>query len=373
MLKTIISFLLSHIPTTKIIAFNSFPDYTDNAYAMFAYLYKNGYTKRYKMVWLINNKNKIKYIRKQVNAEGFQCLVVGKMTIRGLWFFVRSRYCFYTHGILNSIPLKQHTNKMINLWHGMPLKVIGLKDNRTEPYTNIDCYISTSEPFLKILSECFGVSEKHGVEVGQPRCDLLFEETDFYEKKGIDRCQFDKIGIWLPTYRYSIVETEKRVDGEFNSGFISFLDENGLSRLDKDLQSLRQLLIIKLHPMDKSQLYNFRHYNNIIIIKQKDFDSQLYPLLGSTDYLLTDFSSVCIDYDILKKPMAFVINDYDSFAKTRGFLFDDVLSLLPGPIIDKYEDLIAFMENPYYTPPKMEFNKYSDNNASKRLAEFLEL
>lgn len=372
MINKIISALLNYIPTSNIITFNSYPDFTDNAYAMFSYLQSDKYLNKYKMIWLLNDKSQKQKIRDIVKKEGYVCKVINKMSLLGIWYYARCRYCFYTHGILSSFPLKQHKDKMINLWHGMPLKRIGLTDG-VEEYNNIDYLLASSNFFKKIMSECFGVVEERVLPIGLPRCDLFFEPTDFYKQKGIRKEKYDKIGIWLPTYRCSIVKTELRQDGDYVPGTISFLNEDGLAKLDEDLKKLNHLMIIKLHPMDKSQLYNFRTYNNILIVKQCDFNVQLYPLLGSTDYLLTDFSSVCIDYDILQKPMGFTISDYDSYLNSRGFVFNDVLSVLPGQIINNYSELLEFIKAPTYKSSSIDFNRFKDNKSRERLAQFLNI
>lgn len=368
----IVSFLVSKVPTTNVVTFNSCPDYTDNAFAIFWYLSKNNYGMRYKFVWLINQRDLVNSIRNRIKKEGYHAVVVYKMSYKGLWYYLRSRYCFFTHGILENIPLKQHPDKMINLWHGMPIKKLGAIDDG-KYMRNQNCMIASSFMFQKIMAECFCFDENKILPIGLPRCDLLFEKTDFFAKQGVDLSKYNKVGIWLPTYRYSIAKTEKRIDGTYKPGAISFLDETLLNKLNVYLCQVRQLLIIKLHPMDKSQLYQFDTYTNIIIIKQDNFDSQLYPLIGSCDYLLTDYSSVAIDFDICKKPMGFVIDDYESYKDSRGFVFDDLASVLPGPIIRNYDELVKFISNPFYKPSSCELNRFYDRNASKRLVDYLNM
>lgn len=44
-------------PKTNIIIFNSFPDYSDNSYALFKHMLENNYDTRYEIMWLTSNKN----------------------------------------------------------------------------------------------------------------------------------------------------------------------------------------------------------------------------------------------------------------------------------------------------------------------------
>ena len=71
MIKSFLEFIVSKIPlSSNILAFNSYPDYTDNAYAMFLYLHKK-YGKKYKYVWLMNDE-KIEEAKKVSDNKGTQ-------------------------------------------------------------------------------------------------------------------------------------------------------------------------------------------------------------------------------------------------------------------------------------------------------------
>lgn len=368
-ISIILSRLLSFVPTTRIICFNSNPDYTDNAYGVFKYAIETHLNKKYKLIWIVNHKENILRVKCELQGMENACAVY-KYSFKGIWSFIRCRYVFHTHGILGFLNLKQHTDKMINLWHGMPLKTIGLLD----PYYkdnymlfNTDVLIATSPIFQNILNQCFGVDNSKILITGQPRCDLLFDNATFWQTAGIDKNQYESVGIWLPTYRASNLELESRTDGNFQDGHICFMSVEDLKDLNLFLNKNRRLLIIKLHPMDKLQSYKFPNLSNIHIIKQKDFKDQLYPLLGECDYLLTDFSSVWIDYDITNKPMAFVMDDFSEYNNSRGFTIENLDNILPGPIIDSFTKMEGFILKPYRTEATLEFNTYKDNQSTFRL------
>lgn len=370
MFKRILSKLISFFPTTKIITFASYPDYADNAYAVFQYIRKNN-QKLYKLYWLIEDSNKVGIIQKEIDETGGGAVAISKKSVRGIWIFLRSRYNFSTHGIFEKFRIRQKPDKMVSLWHGMPIKGIGTRNkHQVAVAQSQDLMVASSEVFQKIMSECFNISIDKVLPIGQPRCDMLFEPTDFFERRNINRALYSKVGIWLPTYRMTIFGSGEH-DGDYREGKISFLDENDLGRLDSELEKINQLLIIKLHPMDLLQEYEFRSYKNILIIKQKDFQEQLYPLLGSCDYLLSDYSSVSIDYDVCRKPMGFVLDDADEYGKSRGFIFNDITEVLPGTIICDFQSLVDFIKNPQYKEAKICINKYYDNKAAERLLEYL--
>jgi CDP-glycerol glycerophosphotransferase (TagB/SpsB family) len=255
----------------------------------------------------------------------------------------------------------------------MPLKRIGCLDNKGPYYMdNSHILIATSEIFQDLIAQSFNRPFKDVLIIGQPRNDLMFEPTDFYDTFSINRSDYNSIGIWLPTYRASI-EGDIRVDGNYSEEKISFLDIDNLKELDQFLVKKNNLLIIKIHPMDKIQDLKFCPFSNIIIIKPRNFKCQLYPLLGSTDYLLTDYSSVWVDYELLNKPMGFVIDDFEVYKESRGFTIPDILEQLPGKIITNIDELKNFIDNPqkYIVDSHDKFNKFKDNKSSERLVSHL--
>ncbi|OUN55419.1 CDP-glycerol glycerophosphotransferase family protein [Bacteroides uniformis] len=363
-----ISYFLSLVPkSNKILVFSSFPDFADNAFAVYQYLKKKK-GEKYRYIWIYVDK---KNVNKSSDIEGYY-----RYSFWGIYYFLRARYVFCTHGLNSFIHLRQGM-KIINLWHGMPLKTIGCLDpqsNGVNP-TVADYLVATSPAFQKIMSQSFNNMDLDRVLlVGQPRNDLLFEPTNYFMNNGISVSDYDKIGIWLPTYRQSIIG-DIRVDGLYNEGGISFFSMKNLQSLDEFLVKTANLLLIKLHPMDALQNVDFPHFSNIRIIKQKDFSEQLYPLLGASSYLLTDYSSVWVDYLIMRKPIGFVMNDCREYSESRGFTIEQMERKLPGVVIDSVDKLYQFIISPsmYNEQQANFFNIFVDNKSSERLVDFLKL
>lgn len=367
------NYIANFVPTTNIILFHSFPDCSDNSYAMCKYLSNERIYKYYKLVWLVNDKSKIKSLEQKLKEEGINACFVKRVSVKGVWKFLRARYVFVTHGLFDAIKLHQHDDKIINLWHGMPLKLVGALEDRGIPCSsNFNYTIATSRFYQKAMSKAFATSMERVLVIGQPRCDLLFEKTDWFDNINIDTSNYHRIGMWMPTYRKSICG-DIRIDGCYNEYGVSFLSENDMQRLDLVLQETKTLLLLKIHPMDVLQNSNFSSFKNIILIKPQDFKSQLYPLLGACDFLLTDYSSVYIDYMILQKPIGFVMNDIDEYNNSRGFYFEDLKKALPGPILSNFDSLVEFIKSPYSIPVDVEYNNFFDNCSAERIAKFLKL
>ena len=55
-----------------------------------------------------------------------------------------------------------------------------------------------------------------------------------------------------------------------------------------------------------------------------------YELIGISDGLLSDYSSVAVDYLLLDRPLGYVLADYNIYKEKRGFVFEDPLEYMPG-------------------------------------------
>lgn len=376
-IKRFIILLDKFIPKGNIIIFNSFIELTDNSFAIYKYLKEK--LPYYKYIWI--TESKIINLNKRENIE---IRIYSKISLAGVYYFLRSKYIFTTHGLYSNFSSNKN-RKIINLWHGMPLKPIANLDKRTNKIieTKYDMIIATSELFQYFMAKAFNIGIDKVIVTGQPRNDLLYEESGFFDKINLKKEKFKKILMWMPTFRKSIINTESiwAKDGKYMENYISILPFSKLVNLNKVLEKKQVLLILKLHPFDILQKEKFEEFTNIIILKNEDLeniDEQLYPLLGATDALITDYSSVWIDYEILDKPIFFAIHDYEEYKNTRGLLFEDFINISPYPVINTYEKFIEFLEN--YENIDInnreftnKYNKYKDNKSCERIIKYLRL
>ena len=135
---------------------------------------------KYKLIWIFNDKTSIcKY--QEVTAYY-------KFSFKAFYYFAKAKFVFSTHGLYSFLELNQGL-KLVNLWHGMPLKTIGSMDLQRDGSspTKADYLIATSEFFQKIMAKSFNdLPIDRVLLTGQPRNDLLFEEphkgSDFLER-----------------------------------------------------------------------------------------------------------------------------------------------------------------------------------------------
>ena len=292
--------------------------FRDNIRTLYQYLVDNGFQDKYEIVCASNNfyhlqrDSRVKFIS----------------IYRGVYYFLTSKYFFYSFG---KYPIKPSNKQMmVNLWHGMPLKKIGNLEAGLEniDYNFFTKLVSSSDLFTPIMKAAFNAKDKQMLLVGNIRNDELFEE-----KK-------DKNIIWMPTYRNS------KNYHDSQDAFIFSLDELEFNKINKILEEYEYHLYIKLHPLEESQFKFKNNYSKIHMLTE-DIISQyygtLYKFLGTTSALITDYSSVFLDYYLLNRPVAFTINDYEEYKEKRGFVFDDVKSLMAGPTISNLDELLKFL------------------------------
>lgn len=70
-------------------------------------------------------------------------------------------------------------------------------------------------------------------------------------------------------------------------------------------------------------------------------DSDIYPLLAHADALITDYSSIYMDYLLLDRPVFFLIPDGDNYARQDRQLQFDPADMMPGPVTNSWKTLLA--------------------------------
>lgn len=292
--------------------------FRDNIRTLYQYLVDNGYQDKYEIICASNNFYHLKKDKKVKFISIYN----------GLYYFLTSKYFFYSFG---KYPIKPTKKQMVvNLWHGMPLKKIGNLENGMEniDYNFFTKLVSSSDLFTPIMKAAFNANDEQILLVGNIRNDELFEENK------------DKNIIWMPTYRNS------KNYHDSQDAIIFSLDDLEFNRMNNLLAGYEYHLYIKLHPLEESHFKFKNNYSNIHMLSE-DIISQnygtLYKFLGTTSALITDYSSVFLDYYLLNRPVAFTINDYEEYKEKRGFVFEDVKSLMVGPTISNFDELLKFL------------------------------
>ncbi len=341
----------------------------DNTKALFNHLIENGYNDKYKIT--VSCSDWEEYV------ETAEKNVKYVSNTKGLLRFFRSKYCFYCFGKYPVKPSKQQI--VFNMWHGMPLKKIGnmVKGCEKIDYNYFTYLLCTSEYFREIMKKSFNATDKQIFICGQPRTDEMLSpihaEDEIATKTALVnyKNRFSKMILWLPTFRE-------------NSGTeLDILSVDQLSELDDYCGEKGWCIIVKLHPLSGVDPDVYEGFENIGFVNNSILDRLhigFYSLVGMSSALITDYSSVYFDYMLLDKPMGFAISDMEKYNDSRGFVFDDPLSKMPGDLIYNGDDFLKFVKktidgkDDYVNLRRKlsyEFNKYCDNKNCERVLSVL--
>jgi len=333
-IKRLFYFIIGLLPKNKKkIVMESGPEFSDNAKALYDYLKKTREGK-YKYIWLVDRPEKFK----KLGIKDTIFLNVNKpVSLMYIFHIATSYYLFSGNREIRWVDLNKQ--KVINLTHGLPFKSSKglLPADHTFNYLlssseNISPYMA--DEFITDVSKCF-VS-------GMPRNDIMFKKD-----KNVSKLikNYDKFIIWLPTYKKH--KDVKDLDYSLDKNVIPLLKKEELQELNDYLKKANILLMLKFHPAEDLSDLKEMEYSHLKLWKNEELierDISLYSLLGQSDALITDYSSVYADYLLMDKPIAFIQDNLNSFLDKRGFVFTDIEKYTVGEKIQTKEELIAFIK-----------------------------
>lgn len=323
---------------SKLIIFESERDYSDNSWALYKYM-RTKYS-NYQFVWLTHEKkryNECKRTKFVYHPYSF--------TPSSAWYIARAKYIFYTHGLGNYLrPRKEQV--IMNLWHGIAIK--GTKSNYNKSAPTFTHLIYLGEKNKKAQANFLKCDEKYLVLLGYPRNDILINNKDKgYNNPFTPKDFKGKVVIWMPTYRKCNNKFLSEENCETNTGLPLFNDIEMLKQLNDFLNSINVTIIVKIHHLQTLNDVFQVKFKNIIFVTDNDIakkNLQLYQVLGKSDALLTDYSSVSIDYLLINRPIGYILDDLEEYEKGRGkFQFENVKEVLAGYHIYNINQLYNFL------------------------------
>lgn len=231
-----------------------------------------------------------------------------------------------------------HAARKFQVWHGSGMKTVGLMKprvkNQTLPVKAVT-YLLGLHPVYDIVS--FGSATqqktrghafrfKSSIINGQPRNDILFSHEKQVPTIGVDVTTLstvlehakagNRVVLYAPTHRLPsdlfLQERSALNPHDWNQ----FAAEHNL------------LFVFKYHPKTLPEHeWEIGECENII---EYDKFSDVYPLLGQVDALITDYSSIFTDYILLNRPVVFFPFDYDRYVNEERALQFDYHTVTPG-------------------------------------------
>ena len=321
---------------------------------------------------LFKTKNKIVYISRQSNEINIdfklisdliekkdnsikQVFLCKRMNNPILYFFeilkqiyhlATSKVCVIDSYIIPVCILKHKKNLYIlQIWHSIgKIKKSGYQSLDTPGgrsskiakamcmHQNYDNIIAGSKAFAKFYEQGFNVKKDVLLHYGLPRIDYLIANEDNIRKRiylKYPNLKNKKIVYYVPTFRkyepYGIYELYDKYN-------------------PKDV-----IIIVRAHPTqkfdcDNKKLYNIEGFSNV-------------ELLSVADYVITDYSSICLEAAIINKKVLFYTYDHDKYLSENGINLD-FYNLYPSLSSKNINDIFKIITTDSYDDKKyQEFRK----------------
>lgn len=309
--------------------------------------------------------------------------VIDGLSLKGFWQILRSEVLVIESGPamkkfghdIGYQRLFMGNFKIVQTWHGSGGKRIlldALKDrgfNSPIDYIyfylermelrNLGCILTMGKREKKFMLQAF---DNPNVKIlGYPKNDLLVQglEAWGYQKEWDN---YSKVILYAPTFR------------DTSSNKKAFSD-TFLKKLNQLMVEKNWIFLVKKHPFDIN-LNIPSHYSNIKDVTSRYDDIQI--LLAQTHLLISDYSSVSIDFLLTKNPMIFYAYDYEEYKKLSRKLHYDLLEDAPGAICRTEDELYHTIQDidinasnykEIYQQNIDIFHTYQDGKSCQRLLE----
>ena len=301
---------------------------------------------------------------------------------------LRSKNIFLKHGPRINIPYpcEYEQRNFINLWHGIPLKRIGISSvdsNNGDRFKNLvahnkpnRCVISSSKVDRLAMTAGFYPLTFNEVPItGLPRIDFItMPECDLPEDMQQElndlrnKLSGKKLALYVPTFR--------NAQGD---AYFEFTEKH-LNDLQQVLDENNAVFGVREHMADTSKSYN----EVLASIGCLNFSAEkvvnIEMLYRLADVLITDYSSCYIDYLTTRKPVisfAYDLNNYMN--EERGFYYD-IHEVFPGSVCTEFNSMLielshglnsGVIDKDHYERVRSLFFDYDDQLNSQRVVELV--
>lgn len=322
-------------------------DFADNARALFEYALRIGLNEQYELVWLVKEPMEFERYKKNWNVSfvSFDWSSSDDRAESDAYYraLCLAKYIFFTdaYGFARNCRSDQIR---IQLWHGCGFKTrvnFVPCENRYEYMTVI------SDLYADIHADIYGLRREQVIVTGYAKQDWLFHPC----RDDLARLHIPKAGkriFWLPTFRSTEHKLEQLNEYSMKSETGLPIVDTGekLRRLNALLAEKKMILVVKLHPFQDRTAVHCDNCSNIHLIENEELARQDIPvnrLLAQADALISDYSSAAVDFMLLDRPIAFMLEDVEAYGKSRGFVFEDIRRWLPGKELVSFDDVCAFV------------------------------
>jgi len=281
-------------------------------------------------------------------AESLGVPAVLKSSLRGFVTTLRARVIVVTHGLGDANRFATRGAFVVQLWHGIPLKLINLDSPVTSSSANgfvskllqrlhrlaastIAVVPAASELSASRLRSAFGLARDRVVVTGDPRDDVVVSREPAAARAALLAAlkvndDGRRIVLYAPTWR----------DGAADPGVPTAVE---WERIERWLDETRSLLVVRPHPLGVGDYASARAD---VLLLPSTVVTDITPLLPAVDLLITDYSSIAFDFALTGGPIAFLAPDLESYEASRG-LYEPYPQFSGGTESRSWGELIEFL------------------------------
>ena len=283
------------------------------------------------IVWLVANDDEAQ------EAAGRGFTPIERESWAGFWATLRAGQIVVTHGLGDANRFGVAGGFVAQLWHGAPLKRLHLDSPVTTTVRGpavvrgllhrmylrgaqeVNLFVAGSEISAARLRSAFRVDPGKVRVLGDPRDDALAEQAADPDHAAHARAQLAalltapdapeaidtgaRVVLYAPTWR----------DGEPDPGLPSAAE---MTEVEAALERANAHLVIRSHPLGEGEWAQWQSPRVHLLGADKVRD--ITPLLGGVDWLITDYSSIAIDFALLGRPLLWFAPDLAAYTATRG-------------------------------------------------------
>lgn len=307
------------------ITFCSYPDFSNNAKALYEYMVKF-YKNKMNFNWIVNDETSLEKLKN----KGINAYLLGSSDFKN---YIKTTDVFFTTHC-NLTGDKTEKSLYVELWHGISSKKVGFMMNNISKEDEfwykhlsetIDYFIVPSEFWSLIFASHFNINLKQILPIGYPKLNNLEDKKaseNLSKLLDVDIKKYKKVIFYMPTFRQGC----GRKETSFGNNLLNLESYNEVE-LIKYLKKNNYLLCVKKHPSEESEFLNdVKELDNIKIIKEdllKKNDYDTYNVLNAADILITDYSSLGIEFLYLNKPVIYIDTDVEEYMKNRGICYNN--------------------------------------------------
>lgn len=250
---------------------------------------------------------------------------------RGFWETARAGVTVVTHGFGDVNRYAATGGFVVQLWHGIPLKRIGLDSPETTRSP-----IAALSPVLRVLyrrtqgrirllpaashlvrgrlESAFGLSEVQVPVTGEPRTDVLCRGSALARRERA-RAELQALSGTIEASQQAVLYAPTWRDGEIDPAVPTAQQWHSLLEM---LEAHDAVLYVRSHPLGAGA-YTPPVPTARVRALGSDVLNDVTPLLPAMDALVTDYSSLLFDSALVPLPVVLLAPDLAAYGARRGF------------------------------------------------------